>query len=126
MFYHFVKICEMMPANLQSQLSLSFLVTGIFQSAFVNLDFVQNPMKHVMIAMVLSLNNCMVLDLLQAIGFDFIVNFFWYERNMLISKISTEHCFGVNNGQPVLLWLFLLATFIFCIIVGQYVGDQQL
>ena len=99
-----MKICEMMPANLQSQLSLSFLVTGIFQSAFVNLDFVQNPMKHVMIAMVLSLNNCMVLDLLQAIGFDFIVNFFWYERNMLISKISTEHCFGVNNGKPVLLW----------------------
>lgn len=116
----------MMSVNLQSQLSLSFLVTGIFQSAFVNLDFVQNPMKHVMIAMVLSLNNCTVLDLLQAIGFVFIVNFFWYQRNMLISKISTEHYFGVNNGQPVLLWLFLLATFFFCIIVGQYVGDQQL
>ena len=43
-----------MPANLQSQLSLSFLVTGIFQSTFVKLDFVQNPMKHVMIAMVVS------------------------------------------------------------------------
>jgi len=52
----------MMPVNLESQLSSSCLVTGIFQSAFVTLEIVQNPVKHVMIEMVLLLNNCTVLD----------------------------------------------------------------
>jgi len=52
----------MMPVNLESQLCLSCLVTGIFQSASVILDIVQNPIKHVVIAVVLFLNNCTMLD----------------------------------------------------------------
>lgn len=52
----------MMPVNLESQLSLSCLMTGIFHSASVILDIVQNPIKHVVIAVVLLLNNCTMLD----------------------------------------------------------------